>query len=373
MASEPAAEPKLEINASRQFPNWLAEQRVSLAFTTYQAGKLFLIGVQPDGRLSIFERTFNRCMGLWSDGQTLWMTSLYQLWRFENFLSGRPGGQRLRPALRAASRHTPPATSTSMTWRSMRTAGWCSSTRCSAAWRRSRSEHSFDPLWQPPFLEQAGRRGPLPSERPGPGATASPPSDRRVAQRRGRRLARAPQARRHRHGRSLPTPSWSTACRCRIRRGSTATSSGCSIPAPVTSAGSTRHRPLRARRVLPRLPARPGVRRRLRRGRPVAPAREPHVRGTAARRAARARGRGPLCGLHVVDLATGDVVHWLRIEGVVDELYDVVVLPGVIRPMALGFRSDEIRFLVRPSRSEVRPTQPAVRHVRGRGAAPGLE
>src|SRR5262249_19961701 len=85
----PHPEPRFEVDASRQFPNWLAEQQISLAFTTYQAGKLFLIGLQPDGRLSIFERTFNRCMGLWSDGQTLWMSSLFQLWRFENVT--RPG------------------------------------------------------------------------------------------------------------------------------------------------------------------------------------------------------------------------------------------------------------------------------------------
>ena len=77
----------LEIDCSRQFPEWLAEQRVSLAFTTYQSGKLFLIGLKPDRRLSVFERTFNRCMGLAGHGQTLWMSSLYQLWRFENALA----------------------------------------------------------------------------------------------------------------------------------------------------------------------------------------------------------------------------------------------------------------------------------------------
>ena len=82
-------QPQLEFLPSRQFPNWLAEQGLSLAFTTYQAGKLFFIGVQPNGRLSVFERTFNRCMGLWSNGQTLWMSTLFQLWRFENAL--RPG------------------------------------------------------------------------------------------------------------------------------------------------------------------------------------------------------------------------------------------------------------------------------------------
>jgi uncharacterized protein (TIGR03032 family) len=85
----PAKESWLEVTASRQFPAWLAEQRISLAVTTYQSGKLILIGVGPDGRLAVFERTFERCMGLWGDGQTLWMSSLYQLWRFENVL--RPG------------------------------------------------------------------------------------------------------------------------------------------------------------------------------------------------------------------------------------------------------------------------------------------
>ena len=81
-----AGEPQFELTASRQFTSWLAEQRLSLAMTTYQTGKLFLIGLQPNGRLSIFERTFNRCMGLWGNGQTMWMSSLYQLWRFENVL-----------------------------------------------------------------------------------------------------------------------------------------------------------------------------------------------------------------------------------------------------------------------------------------------
>jgi hypothetical protein len=37
------------------------------------------------------------------------------------------------------------------------------------------------------------------------------------------------------------------------------------------------------------------------------------------------------------------VVHSITIEGVVRELYDVVLLPGVTRASALGFKTDEIR------------------------------
>ena len=86
MASVPHEQPQLELLGSRQFTAWLAEQRLSLAFTTYQSGKLFLLGLKPDGSLSVFERTFNRCMGLWADGQTLWMSTLFQVWRFESSL-----------------------------------------------------------------------------------------------------------------------------------------------------------------------------------------------------------------------------------------------------------------------------------------------
>ncbi len=36
-------------------------------------------------------------------------------------------------------------------------------------------------------------------------------------------------------------------------------------------------------------------------------------------------------------------MHFLRLQGDVSELYDVGALPGVTRPMALGFKSDEIQ------------------------------
>src|SRR5262249_27421708 len=74
----------LDITTSRQFGAWLAESKASLAFSTYQAGKLFLIGVKPDGNLSINERSFPRSMGLCYSGRTLCLATLYQVWRFEN-------------------------------------------------------------------------------------------------------------------------------------------------------------------------------------------------------------------------------------------------------------------------------------------------
>jgi uncharacterized protein (TIGR03032 family) len=58
-----------------------------------------------------------------------------------------------------------------------------------------------------------------------------------------------------------------------------------------------------------------------------------------------AHGAVAQCGLHVINTVTGNAEQWVRIEGFADELFDVAVLPGVRRPMALGFQSDEIRRL----------------------------
>jgi uncharacterized protein (TIGR03032 family) len=58
------------------------------------------------------------------------------------------------------------------------------------------------------------------------------------------------------------------------------------------------------------------------------------------------KGVSARCALQVIDLARGDVVHELRIEGVVSELFDVAVLPDCRNPGAVGFSNDEIRRTV---------------------------
>jgi uncharacterized protein (TIGR03032 family) len=80
---------------SARFAEWLAAADVSLALTTYQAGRLMFIGRRDDGSVRGHERMIEQCQGLWTDGQTLWTSGLYMLWRFENVLDGgevTPGG-----------------------------------------------------------------------------------------------------------------------------------------------------------------------------------------------------------------------------------------------------------------------------------------
>ena len=82
----PEATAKFEVFTSRQFPSWLAEQGCSLGVTTYQSGKLFFLGSNSAGELSVFERTFERPMGLYADDQQIWLSTLYTLYRFTNSL-----------------------------------------------------------------------------------------------------------------------------------------------------------------------------------------------------------------------------------------------------------------------------------------------
>lgn len=86
-SSADPASPRIEVTTSSGFSAWLAAHRSSLALTTYQTGKLFLLGTRPDGRLSVFERTLERVMGMHASADAIHVSTLYQIWRFGNALA----------------------------------------------------------------------------------------------------------------------------------------------------------------------------------------------------------------------------------------------------------------------------------------------
>lgn len=68
------------------------------------------------------------------------------------------------------------------------------------------------------------------------------------------------------------------------------------------------------------------------------------------------------CGLFVIDLDTGNIVHALTIGGIIEELFDVVVLPDVRKPRALGFQDDDIdRLISFPDSTGIITTKPTVK------------
>ena len=60
----------------------------------------------------------------------------------------------------------------------------------------------------------------------------------------------------------------------------------------------------------------------------------------------KARDAEPRCGAYIIDTSNGDILHWLRFEGAVREVFDVGFLPGVRAPMSVGLASPEMRTLI---------------------------
>jgi hypothetical protein len=57
------------------------------------------------------------------------------------------------------------------------------------------------------------------------------------------------------------------------------------------------------------------------------------------------RDADPWCGVQIVNLKSGDIVEWIKLDGGVSELFDATVLPGVRWPVATGFLTDEINTI----------------------------
>jgi uncharacterized protein (TIGR03032 family) len=348
MADQPTPapeEPWIEVTSSRQLAGWLAEQHVSLAFTTYQTGKLFVLGRHADGRLAIVERNFPRCMGLWADGQSMWAASQYQLWRFVNLL--RPG-----ETYQGNDRLYVPKvghTTGDLDIHDVAVEGsgrvvfvatlfGCLATLSDRA--------SFTPLWRPPFLSKlaAEDRCHLNGLALEDGrvryVTAVSTSDvvdgwrdrRRdggvvVEVREGRVLVERlsmPHSPRVYRGRLWLLNSGTG------ELGSVDPTSGTFVPLAFC----------------------PGYLRGLAFAGDYAvvglsrPRHDKTFGGLALDEQLARRGAEARCGLLVIDLRTGDTAHWVRLEGMVSELYDVAVLPGVVRPTLLGFKSDEIQRVI---------------------------
>ena len=75
-----------DIGVSRGFSRWLRSNHTSLAFSSYQSNRLFLVGTAPDGKVSVHQQLFRRAMGLAWEPNRLYISSLIQVWRLENLL-----------------------------------------------------------------------------------------------------------------------------------------------------------------------------------------------------------------------------------------------------------------------------------------------
>lgn len=74
-----------QLHFSADFRLWLAQQGMSLALTTYEGGKLILLGPGLEGGTVVTERNFERCMALHvEDNKNIWVSTQHHVWQLEN-------------------------------------------------------------------------------------------------------------------------------------------------------------------------------------------------------------------------------------------------------------------------------------------------
>jgi len=344
----PTAEPpRFELHGSRQWVSWQAEQGISLAFSTYQTSKLFMVGVRPDGDLSVFERTFSHCMGLAHSGDSVYLTSKYQIWRLNNLLDAGQWSSSGHDRVYVPS----------VSWVTgnvdahdlglladgrpvfVNTLFSCLATVSETS--------SFVPVWKPRFVSQL-----LPEDRchlNGMAMEAGVPRYVTAVSRTD--VFEGWREHRRTGGVVVDVASNEVVCAGlsmphspRLHRGQLYVLNSGAGEFGRIDVASGKFEPIAFC---------PGYARGLALWGDYAliglskPRENKTFTGLALDQVLLDKQVSARCGVMVVDLRTGATVHSLNIDGIVTELYDVCVLPGVQRPSAVGLVNDEIHRTIR--------------------------
>lgn len=330
-----------QISCSRGLHNFMERNRLSFGFTSYQSGRLYLVGRMPRGRVSFHERHFVHAMGVAATPQRLYLGTQYQVWRLENVLN--PG-----QTLEGFDRNYVPRNAQTTGDVDVHELGVDKNGRvifvntkfsCLASFSLT---HSFRPLWQPPFIsrlapEDRCHLNGLAMEdgearyvtavcrsdvvtgwrdrRASGGLIMDVQSDRMVTE----DMSMPHSPRLHNGGLFVLDSGRGKLCRVDVQSGKREDiaflpgfARGLGFHGPYAFVGLS----------LPR----DGSFSRL------------ELDGELEKRDA-----DPWCGVQIIDTRNGDVVEWIRLKGEVRELFDVFVLPGVTCPKATGLLDGAIR------------------------------
>jgi uncharacterized protein (TIGR03032 family) len=342
--AQPAAD-QTRISVSRGFGNWLGRVRCSLAFTSYQTGQLFLVGLMPNGQVSFHQQNYVRAMGVHATPQRLYVGSLFQVWRLENVLAPHERANDVFDKL-YVPRNAQTTGDVDVHELSVDRAGRVIfvNTKYSCLATMSLT-YGFRPLWKPPFISRL-----------------------------------AAEDRCHLNGLAMAdgTPAYVTAVSrsdmingWRDRRHEGGVLIDVRTDRIVTDQLSMPHSPRVAaagvylldsgRGMLVRIDPASGARADIAfcpgflRGlalhggyamATVSLPRDGAFSGLQLQDELKQRDGEPWCGVCIIDLRTGDLVEWIRLDGAIKELFDVAVIPETICPMALGVNSPDIQSLV---------------------------
>jgi len=339
---------------SAGFPEWLASQDCSLGLTTYQACRLMFLGRKPDGSVRAHERFVENCKGLCTDGQTMWASSTSILWRFENGIRAgkqtKTGVDRLflpregrvtgkidiheiaigNPAQFGATSGVAPIFISS--------AFNCLATISDTA--------SFQALWRPPFIKSSkggdcchlnglamdGNHAAYVSMTSSSDTINGWRDDRHE----GGNIMDVRTNEIIVSGLSMPhSPRLYDGKLWVLNSGqgelcSVDIDSGEIFPVAALS-GFARGLSFVGRYAVIGISL---------------PRRNAIFEGLALDDKLNKTDTAPMCGIQIVDIDTGQIVHWLRFEHTIEELFDVAILPGIRQPEAVGLQGENIETYV---------------------------
>ncbi|WP_417590417.1 TIGR03032 family protein [Parasphingorhabdus sp.] len=346
--ASPPAQPdagKIDIDFSHGLATFLATNNISLGFTSYQTGRLYLVGSGADGKLALHEAQYPQAMGIAGDNERIYLGTLTQVVRMENVLAAGQTANNVHDKV-----YVP---------RNMQTTGNIDihelgirkngrlifvNTRFSCLCEPD-IKHSFKPVWKPEFISKLA-----PEDRchlNGLGMVDGEPKYVSAVCRSD--VIDGWRDRRHdggviididsneimAEGLSMPhSPRWYDGKLWILNSGSG--EMGWINPAdksfqpvaffPGFLRGLSFHRHFAITT--------------------LSKPRNDRFEGLALDDKLKQKDADAWCGFHIVNLQSGNVAHWLRLDGAITELFDICVLPGVRNPITLGPNSQEIRDFI---------------------------
>ncbi|CAN2039728.1 N-acetyltransferase domain-containing protein [Candidatus Magnetomoraceae bacterium gMMP-15] len=330
------------INVSRNFLNWLFEENINIALTTYQTNRLFLIGRKADGELSAFERLLDRPMGLFADSESLYVSTRYLMWRLDNVLGpGELHDESFDKLYIPRNAHTTGDLDIHDVVIDRKGHLIFANTAYSCLAALSQ-RHSFEVFWKPPFISEL-----VPEDRCHLNGIAMVDGEIRYATSISRSDVASGWRKRRESGGclfdvqkneiildnlSMPhSPRWYNGKLWLFNSGK----------------GELGFVDLKKQKFEP-ICFCPGYLRGLAFHKNYAivglskTRKRTELSDLELDRRLRAKDSDAICGVMVIDLNTGSIAHWLEFTDVITELYDVQLLPNVSRSMLFGFMSNEI-------------------------------
>lgn len=336
---------KIDINFSRGLAPFLAANDFSLAFTSYQTGRLYLVGSGAENKLALHEAIYPQAMGVCGNAERVYLGTLTQVVRMENVLGHGQVANEAHDKV-YVPRNMQTTGNIDIHELAIRDDGRIIFVNTSHSCLCEPSlKHSFKPIWKPDFISKL-----------------------------------APEDRCHLNGLAMENgqPKYVSAiCRSdvvdgwRDRRDDGGIIIDIETNEIVAENLSMPHSPRvhdgklwilnsgtgelgwidKKKKSFNPVAFFPGFLRGLafHNGHAIVTLSKPRYKrfdGLALADTLKEKDADAWCGVQIISLNNGNVAQWIRFDGGISELFDVCTLPGVKNPITLGPQSAEIRDFI---------------------------